>query len=161
MDSTRARQRRPHRDPLGQGARHAPSSTRSPLSGATRLPRVASPLRNRPADLGRDLGRARRLRTLLLLIRRRPPQWPRRHRPLLRQPTRPRPPCPPRPWRLALGLFEAAVCAARPASPDHAYYLQVKARLGHQRAVLSVARKLTRWCHHTLRALGDQALAPA
>jgi transposase len=65
------------------------------------------------------------------------------------------------PGVLRWALFEAAVCAARPASPDHAYYLQVKARLGHQRAVLSVARKLTRWCHHTLRALGDQALAPA
>jgi transposase len=65
------------------------------------------------------------------------------------------------PGVLRWALFEAAVCAARPASPDHAYYLQVKARLGHQRAVLSVARKLARWCHHTLRALGDQALAPA
>jgi transposase len=64
------------------------------------------------------------------------------------------------PGVLRWALFEAAVCAARPASPDHAYYLQVKARLGHQRAVLSVARKLTRWCHHTLRALGDEALAP-
>ena len=58
-------------------------------------------------------------------------------------------------------MFEAAVCAARPASPDHDYYLTVRARLGHQRAVLSVARKLTRWCHHTLRALGDKALAAA
>jgi transposase len=64
------------------------------------------------------------------------------------------------PGVLRWALFEAAVCAARPASPDHTYYLQVKARLGHQRAVLSVARKLTRWCHHTLRSLGDQALAP-
>jgi hypothetical protein len=62
---------------------------------------------------------------------------------------------------LRWALFEAAVCAARPASPDHAYYLTVRARLGHQRAVLSVARKLARWCHHTLRALGDDALAPA
>jgi transposase len=65
------------------------------------------------------------------------------------------------PGVLRWALFEAAVCAARPASPDHAYYLQVRARLGHQRAVLSVARKLARWSHHTLRALGDQALAPA
>ena len=37
------------------------------------------------------------------------------------------------------------------------YYLQVRDRLGHQRAALSVARKLARWCHHTLRALGDAA----
>jgi transposase len=65
------------------------------------------------------------------------------------------------PGVLRWALFEAAVCAARPASPDHDYYLTVRARLGHQRAVLSVARKLTRWCHHTLRALGDKALAAA
>jgi hypothetical protein len=51
--------------------------------------------------------------------------------------------------------------AARPASPDHDYYLTVRARRGHQRAVLSVARKLTRRCHHTLRALGEEALAAA
>ena len=62
---------------------------------------------------------------------------------------------------LRWALFEAAVCAARPASPDHDYYLTVRARLGHQRAVLSVARTLTRWCHHTLRALDEEALATA
>ena len=50
---------------------------------------------------------------------------------------------------------------ARRSSPDHDYYLSVRARIGHQRAVLSVARKLTRWCHHTLRALGDEALTAA
>jgi transposase len=65
------------------------------------------------------------------------------------------------PGVLRWALFEAAVCAARPASPDHGYYLTVRARLGHQRAVLSVARKLARWCHHTLRGLGDDALATA
>jgi transposase len=65
------------------------------------------------------------------------------------------------PGVLRWALFEAAVCAARPASPDHDYYLSVRARLGHQRAVLSVARKLARWCHHTLRALGDEAIAAA
>jgi transposase len=65
------------------------------------------------------------------------------------------------PGVLRWALFEAAVCAARPASPDHDYYLSVRARLGHQRALLSVARKLTRWCHHTLRALGDVACQPA
>ena len=58
---------------------------------------------------------------------------------------------------LRWSLYEAAQCAARPASPDHAYYLQVRDRLGHQRAALSVARKLARRCHHTLRALGDAA----
>jgi transposase len=61
---------------------------------------------------------------------------------------------------LRWALFEAAKCAARAASPDHAYYLQVKGRLGGNRATLAVARKLTRRCYHTLGALGDQALAP-
>jgi transposase len=61
---------------------------------------------------------------------------------------------------LRWALFEAAKCAARAASPDHAYYLQVKDRLGGNRATLAVARKLTRRCYHTLGALGDQAFAP-
>src|SRR4029450_11808427 len=45
-----------------------------------------------------------------------------------------------------------------PGSPDHAYYLQVRTRLGGKRAALSVARKLAREAYHTLRTLGDQAL---
>jgi transposase len=61
---------------------------------------------------------------------------------------------------LRWALHEAAMCAARPGSPDHAYYLAVKQRLGGKRAALSVARKLAREAYHTLRALGDQALAP-
>src|SRR5215218_7178617 len=61
---------------------------------------------------------------------------------------------------LRWALFEAAKCAARASSPDHAYYLQVKQRLGGNRATLAVARKLARRCYHTLAALGDQAFAP-
>jgi transposase len=61
---------------------------------------------------------------------------------------------------LRWALFEAAKCAARASSPDHTYYLQVKQRLGGNRATLAVARKLTRRCYHTLGALGDQAFAP-
>jgi hypothetical protein len=38
---------------------------------------------------------------------------------------------------------------------------QVKARLGGQLGLLSRARKLARRCHHTLRNLDDQVLAPA
>jgi transposase len=53
------------------------------------------------------------------------------------------------------------VCAARPTSPDHAYYLTVKQRLGAKRAALSVARKLACETYHTLHDLGDQALVPA
>jgi transposase len=62
---------------------------------------------------------------------------------------------------LRWALHEAARCAARPGSPDHAYYLAVKQRLGGKRAALSVARKLARQAYHTLHDLGDQALAPA
>jgi transposase len=61
---------------------------------------------------------------------------------------------------LRWALFEAATCAARASSPDHAYYRQVKQRLGGNRATLAVARKLARRCYHTLAALGDAALAP-
>ena len=68
--------------------------------------------------------------------------------------------CPPRLAAAALGAVQAARCSARAASPDHGYYRQVADRLGGQRAALSVARKLARRCHHRLRALGEQALAP-
>ena len=62
---------------------------------------------------------------------------------------------------LRWALFEAAKCAARRSSPDHYYYLDVRGRLGANRATLSVARKLARRCHHTLRALGDDAFGAA
>jgi len=61
---------------------------------------------------------------------------------------------------LRWALYEAGRCAARQTSPDHAYYEQVARRVGKQRAALSVARKLARRCHHRLRALGEDALAP-
>jgi len=40
-------------------------------------------------------------------------------------------------------------------------HARVADRVGGNRAALSVARKMVRRAHHTLRALGDQALAPA
>jgi transposase len=61
---------------------------------------------------------------------------------------------------LRWALFEAAKAAARPSSPDHPYYTQVKARQGGNRATLAVARKLARRVRHTLVSLGDAALAP-
>jgi transposase len=61
---------------------------------------------------------------------------------------------------LRWALFEAAKCAARASSPDYAYYLQVKGRLGGNRATLAVARKLTRRCYHTLGLLSELAYAP-
>jgi hypothetical protein len=67
-------------------------------------------------------------------------------------------------WNLRPSSFTPAqghdLCAARPSSPDHGYYLQVRQRLGGKRAALSVARKLAREAYHTLRELGDQALVP-
>ena len=64
------------------------------------------------------------------------------------------------PALLRWALFEAAQCAARRSSPDHAYYQQVAERIDHNRACLSVARKLCRRAHHILRELGSDALAP-
>jgi transposase len=64
------------------------------------------------------------------------------------------------PELLRWALFEAAQQACRPASPDHEYYQQVARRIDHNRACLSVARKLCRRAYHTLRELGDEALAP-
>jgi transposase len=58
-------------------------------------------------------------------------------------------------------LYEAAQSACRRSSPDHEQYLALKARgLTHTQASLTIARKLTRRCFHTLRALGPAALEP-
>jgi transposase len=65
-----------------------------------------------------------------------------------------------RPELLRWALFEAAQQACRPASPEYAYYRQVARRIDHNRACLSVARKLCRRAYHILRELGDEALAP-
>jgi transposase len=64
------------------------------------------------------------------------------------------------PPTLRWALFEAAQCAWRKGSPDHDYYLLSKDRLGGNRACLSIARKLVRKAHHTLRELGDEAFQP-
>jgi hypothetical protein len=49
-------------------------------------------------------------------------------------------------------LVEAAQCARRSSSPDHAYYQQAAERLGGGCACLAVARKLLER-YHTLREL--------
>jgi transposase len=64
------------------------------------------------------------------------------------------------PELLRWALYEAAVSAARASSPDRSYYLHVAERLDHNRACLSVARKLCRRAYHLLRELGEEALAP-
>jgi transposase len=61
---------------------------------------------------------------------------------------------------LRWAAFEAAKCAARPGSPDHAYYHQVAARPhSGKNPTLAVERKLLRRCYRTLRELGVAALA--
>ena len=63
------------------------------------------------------------------------------------------------PPALRWALFEAAQCARRTSSPDHDYYQQAAERLGGNRACLAVARKLLKRSYHTLRELGEEALA--
>jgi transposase len=65
------------------------------------------------------------------------------------------------PALLRWALYEAAKCAARPAAPDHAYYQAIRKRRNAGLATLSVARKIARRAYHTLRELGEEALAPA
>ncbi len=62
---------------------------------------------------------------------------------------------------LRWALYEAAQTARRKTSPDYPYYRQTAERLGDNRALLSVMRKLLKRSYHTLRELGDEALAPA
>src|SRR5215208_6967696 len=60
---------------------------------------------------------------------------------------------------LRWAAFEAAKRAWRKNSPDHGYYLRNKERIGANRAALSIARKLIRRAHHTLRELGEEAIS--
>jgi hypothetical protein len=64
------------------------------------------------------------------------------------------------PPALRWALYEAAHAARRPGSPDRDYYAQAAERLGANRACLALARKLLKRCYHTLRELGEDALAP-
>jgi len=63
---------------------------------------------------------------------------------------------------LRWAAFEAAKSAARRSSPDYGYYHKLAAkRDGHngKNPTLAVERKILRRCYHTLRELGDAALA--
>jgi hypothetical protein len=57
-------------------------------------------------------------------------------------------------------LYEAGYRAARRTSPDHGYYPVVHGRIDGNRAALSMARKIARRSHHSLRDLGDAAVEP-
>jgi transposase len=64
--------------------------------------------------------------------------------------------------QLRWAAFEAAKCAARRGSPDYGYYHELAAKHdGHngKNPALAVERKILRRCYHTLRELGDAALA--
>jgi transposase len=65
------------------------------------------------------------------------------------------------PPALRWALYEAAQMARREGSPDRDYYLQAAERLGSNRASLAIARKLLKRSYHTLRELGEEAMAPA
>jgi transposase len=65
------------------------------------------------------------------------------------------------PPALRWALYEASLAARRKTSPDHGYYHQAADRLGGNRALLGVMRKLLKRSYHTLRELGDEAFAPA
>ena len=63
---------------------------------------------------------------------------------------------------LRWAAFEAAKCAARRGSPDYAYYHNLAAKhegRNGKNPTLAVERKILRRCYHTLRELGDAALA--
>lgn len=60
---------------------------------------------------------------------------------------------------LRWAAFEVAKRAWRKSSPDHDYYLKSKERIGANRAALSIARKLIRRAHHTLREMGEEAIS--
>jgi hypothetical protein len=61
---------------------------------------------------------------------------------------------------LRWAVFEAAKCAARPGSPDYAYYRRLAAAPDNgKNPTLAVERKILRRSYHTLRELGDAALA--
>ena len=61
---------------------------------------------------------------------------------------------------LRWAAFEAAKCAARRGSPDYAYYHKwPPATDNGKNPTLAVERKMLRRCYHTLRELGDAALA--
>ena len=66
------------------------------------------------------------------------------------------------PPALRWALYEAAQVARRgEKSPDRDYYLAAREEIGGNRACLSIARKLLKRSYHTLRELGEEALAPA
>ncbi len=108
------------------------------------------PLRDRPVDRGRGVGRARRLSALQPVAAGGPPHRPGRDRGSVR---------PPRgrgylsrqgPETLRWALFEAGMAASRATSPDRAYYRRSNSPRRQDRRHLE-ARKLARRATHPAR----------
>jgi transposase len=62
---------------------------------------------------------------------------------------------------LVVAVSGSGKLACRKGSPDRDYYRETAERLGHNRACLSIARKLLKRSYHALRELGEEALTPA
>jgi hypothetical protein len=62
---------------------------------------------------------------------------------------------------LRWALYEAAVYASRPTSPDHDEYRRLRQRLEGHLVLITLARKLARRCYHTLRNAGEAAFPAA
>jgi transposase len=60
------------------------------------------------------------------------------------------------PETLRWALYEAAKNSSHHRSPDHDYYLSVKARHDGKRAAISMARKLALRCFHILRSMDSE-----
>jgi transposase len=63
--------------------------------------------------------------------------------------------------QLRWALYECAQSACRASSPDYEHYHELRERMSHLRASLTIARKIARRCFHTLKELGPEAVAPA
>jgi transposase len=65
------------------------------------------------------------------------------------------------PPMLRWAAYEAGLAACRASSPDHADYLQLRERIGHKTACLTISRRVLRRAYHTLVAVGEATLEPA
>ena len=137
--------------PRPQGVRACPAG----LSGAD------APLRDRPAGRLRDPGRTWRHSPLLLLAPGRALRRPGYHGARVRCQAPRRAALPPGAARAALGRVRGCRIGVQARLTRSRLPPRAQAARRSQRAVLSVARKLLRRAHHTLRELGDDALAPA
>jgi transposase len=65
------------------------------------------------------------------------------------------------PPMLRWAAYEAGLAACRTSSPDHADYLELRERVGHKTACLTISRRVLRRAYHALVAVGEATLEPA